>query len=53
MRRLHEDRMLVLALNICFKGWVVANHKSSNYPASNGNPYKLLMRNLLNSFKRE
>jgi hypothetical protein len=53
MQRLHKDWMLVLALNICFKGWIVANHKSSNYLASKGNPYKLLVRNLLNSFRRE
>jgi hypothetical protein len=53
MQKLPEDQMLFLALNICFKSRVVINHKPSNCLASNDNPYKPLVRNLLNPFRRE
>jgi hypothetical protein len=35
------------------QSWVVANLKSSNYLASNGNPHEPSMRNLLNPFRIE
>jgi len=35
------------------QGWVVINHKSSNYLAFKGNPHKLPVKNLINLFRRE
>jgi len=36
-----------------FRGWVVANHKSSKCLALNDNPHEPLVKNLINPFMRE
>lgn len=51
--KLLEDQILFSALNICFKGLVVANCKSSNCPASNSNLHESSMKNILNHFKKK
>jgi len=53
MWRLPKDQMFFFCFEYLFRGWVVANHKSSKCLALNDNPHEPLVKNLINPFMRE
>jgi hypothetical protein len=53
MWRLPKDQIYFFYFEYLFRGWVVANHKSSKCLALNDNPHEPLVKNLIYPFMRE